>query len=90
MANAPHSPQVDALKALLAAGANLNIQDADGCTPLVWAVHNNHFTNAKILLDAGSDTSLVDKKGRTVKDHAISQRMRALFAALERCLSPLC
>lgn len=35
----------------------------------------------KALLGAGADISPVDKKGRVVKDHAMSQKMRALFAA---------
>ena len=62
MSSAPHNPQPAALKALIAAakshGTGINEQDVDGCTPLIWAVHNNHYVNAKILIDAGADVTL--------------------------------
>lgn len=32
-------------------------------------------------MEAGADITLVDVKGRVVKDHAMSQKMRTLFAA---------
>ena len=32
------------------------------CTPLVWAVHNNHYENAKILLEAGADVNVEDSQ----------------------------
>ena len=55
-------------------------QDADGCTPLIWAVHNNHYENAQLLLEAGAAWSEVrDAKGRTAKEHALSSKMRSLF-----------
>lgn len=57
------------------------MQDVDGCTPIVWAVHNNHFQNAKMLIDAGADVTLKDVKGRVAKDHAMSSKMRSLFLA---------
>jgi ankyrin repeat protein len=76
----PHNPQLKALKVLIKKGAKLNVQDVDGCTPLIWAVHNNHFENAKVLIDAGADMTLIDVKGRVAKDHAMSQKMRSLFA----------
>jgi len=81
MASAPHNPQLKALKALIKAGADINKQDVDGCSPIIWAVHNNHYENTKALLEAGADITLVDVKGRVVKDHAMSQKMRSLFAA---------
>jgi len=81
MTNMPHNAQPEALKKLIAGGADVNMQDADGCTPVVWAVHNNHYENAKMLLDAGADVTIKDKKGRIPKDHALSQKMRSLFAA---------
>jgi len=81
MCSAPHNPQHEVLTALIKAGAQLDPQDADGCTPLVWAVHNNHYENAKALLDAGANALLLDVKGRTAKEHAISKRMRELFMA---------
>jgi len=53
----------------------------DGCTPLIWAVHNNHYENAKMLVDAGASLTPVDLKGRTAKEHALSQKLRSLFVA---------
>lgn len=89
MCSAPHRPQKAALQALLNAGADLDVQDADGCTPLVWAVHNNHFENAQMLLKAGASwKELRDNKGRTAADHAISSKMKQLFGEAAALAAP--
>ena len=47
---------------------------------MIWAVHNNHYQNAKILLEAGASWQEIrDVKGRTALDHALSSKMRKLF-----------
>lgn len=42
-------------------------------------MHNNHYQNAKMLVEAGADLTLKDVKGRVPKDHAMSSKMRSLF-----------
>jgi ankyrin repeat protein len=49
---------VDAVKALLAAGANVNDTLSDGESALIVAVANGHWELADFLLDKGADPSL--------------------------------
>ena len=51
----------EAVKALLAAGANPNAVDKEGRTPLDYAIDNDDYQKAKILLEHG-----VDRKGRNL------------------------
>ena len=56
---------------------SLNQQDANGFTALMKACMNGHFANdvekhtwniKQILIDAGADTKIVDREGRTASD----------------------
>jgi len=51
---------LDAGRALIAAGADLDVQDPDGATALVIAIINAHYEFANMLIDAGADTNLAD------------------------------
>ena len=59
------NPDIGPLKALLAAGANVNAEDADGATPLHMAAYTNRIENAKALLEAGADVHAQSSSGRT-------------------------
>ena len=51
---------------LLDKGADPNVQDTDGCTPLLCAVKNNYHTIAQLLLGKGADSGSPDHVyGRT-------------------------
>lgn len=52
-------------------GANPNIQDANGLTPLMLAVIKGHKEIFKILLEHGADVNIKDKKGYTVSDYGM-------------------
>lgn len=78
-ASMPHNAQTKMLAALIKAGATIDKQDVDGCTALIWAVHNNHPENAMLLLKGGASTTVKDQKGRTPMDHAMSAKMKQLF-----------
>ena len=43
---------------LIKAGADLNLQDKDGYTALMWAIKNNNIGVAKILISGGADLKL--------------------------------
>lgn len=68
---------VACLPILADAGANLNLADPDGITPMVNAVINGHYDVARFLLDKGADPNLADKTGRT-----------ALYAAVDAHTMP--
>jgi ankyrin repeat protein len=57
---------VDAVKALLAAGADVNdATDTDGTTPLLSATINGQFDVALVLIEAGADVNKGAKTGFT-------------------------
>ena len=59
-----HNPHVGAVKALLAAGAKINAQDANGWSALmVAALHNPNPEVVAALLEAGADTHAQNGKG---------------------------
>ncbi|MDO9065118.1 MAG: ankyrin repeat domain-containing protein [Sulfuricella sp.] len=68
-------PDVSALKALLAAGANVNAKDDDGNTPLHMAAYTNRIEAAKVLLEAGADVNAKTTAGRTPM--AMARKSRA-------------
>ena len=56
---------IDAAKALLDAGADINVQDPEGVTPLLEAILNVHYDLAKVLVERGADPKIADKAGMT-------------------------
>ena len=50
------------VKALIAAGADVNAKNDDGETPLMWSTDE---TTVKALIKAGADVNARDRKGRT-------------------------
>jgi ankyrin repeat protein len=63
----------------------VNQPDNRGQTPLFFAARQGHLPMARLLLDAGADTELLDKKGRRASDiarksadKAIAERNRSI------------
>ena len=52
------------LKALLAAGADPNLRDKEGLTPLHVAAYSQNATHAQLLLEGGADPALKTNAGR--------------------------
>ena len=50
---------------LLAKGANPNVKNKVGGTPLMWAAIYDHEDVARLLLEKGADPSLKDEDGLT-------------------------
>jgi ankyrin repeat protein len=50
---------------LIDAGANLNVTDEFGRTPLHWAVGSQHSDCVQTLVDAESDPNIADDRGET-------------------------
>jgi uncharacterized protein len=56
---------LDAARALIDLGANVNAQDPDGMTPLLEAIVNMHLDYAAALLDKGANPNIADSSGMT-------------------------
>lgn len=57
--------QVETLRTLLAAGADIHLQDKNGATPLHRAVRTRSAAAVKFLLESGSNPALRNKPGST-------------------------
>ena len=60
--NQKESDVAEAISYLLEKGANPNLADLIGRTPLHWAAFNGYFKIAKILIEGGANIRLVDKE----------------------------
>lgn len=58
--------QLEAVRALIEAGADLDVVDEEGTNALVLATLNGHLDVTGLLLDAGADPNVADNFGRTV------------------------
>ena len=56
---------MQAARALVETGADLNIVNADKFSPLVMAITNGHLDLARYLLDRGADVKLATSSGLT-------------------------
>jgi len=68
--------------ALIEAGANVNAQNANGATPLIYAVENNNKQMVKILLDAGADVTRTTRQGYSALDIAREYDREDIFRLL--------
>ena len=57
---------VDSLRLLLDHGANINIRDDAGNTPLLYFVWNGRWDAALLMLERGADLQVQNKEGMTV------------------------
>lgn len=60
----------DVVLSLLEAGGEVDRQDKNQWTPLMWAMTNRHKEIAKVLLDHGASTDIKSSSGRTAFDFA--------------------
>ena len=56
---------IDGARALIEAGADLNLADPDGITPLILAVRNGHYDLAALLVEKGANVNAGDRVNRT-------------------------
>ena len=56
---------IESVKLSLERGADINLQDRDGCTALLMAARINNIEMVELLLERGADINLQDKYGDT-------------------------
>jgi ankyrin repeat protein len=66
--------RLDSAQLLVAAGADVNLANADDITPLIMAITNNHVPVARFLIEHGADINAVDWYGRTPLWAAVETR----------------
>ena len=62
--------QSDVVRILLEAGANPNVRQSAGWTPLHAAAMNGDLTSVELLLASGADATATNDEGRSVIDLA--------------------
>ena len=65
---------IDAIEALLDAGADIDARDVGGRTALMWAAKCNSDKFVNALIDAGADIHMRDDEGRSIADYAQENR----------------
>jgi ankyrin repeat protein len=63
LADAVQNKDLASVRALLKQRVNVNAQQADGMTALLWAAHNDDTEAAKLLIAAGADAKLGNRYG---------------------------
>jgi hypothetical protein len=61
---------LESVQVLLSVGADVNVQDKNGMTPLMWAARWGDAPRVQALVKAGADVGARDSKGRTALDWA--------------------
>ena len=79
---AVHGGRDEEVERLLAAGADVNLADADGLTPLMASAMNGSFAITRLLLDAGADPGKCNKWEMTAHAIAVFHGHCALAALL--------
>ena len=70
------------LELLLDYFADVDAQDAQGTTALMWATDRNNIKLVKLLLDNFADISVKDNDGKTAQDWAKKKGYKDIFHLL--------
>jgi ankyrin repeat protein len=65
---------METVRALVDAGADLNLPEPDGTTALVMSIINFHYDIASYLMDKGADVNAADIRGRSALYAAVDQK----------------
>ena len=65
-------------------GANINLGDSHGWTPLIYYIRQNNLVSVQSLLQTFKiDTKVVDNEGKTIIHHAVQQREYGSYENIE-------
>lgn len=68
---------------LIAAGADVNVKDRDGKTPLMVATLNNHERLVRLLIEKGADCSITNEYGIGISEMAKAFNRQNMVVILE-------
>jgi len=75
--------RVGVAKALLEAGADVNLANKDGQTPLFYAIYSGDTEMVQLLLEAGADVTVKMKDGETVLQRAQKEEYNEIIKLLK-------
>ena len=87
--HAAQQGHIEVVRALLAAGANINHADAEEATSLMMSARNGHIEVVRALLAANADPRIVAPNGATSLSVAKAKKRTAIAALLEARLAEL-
>ncbi len=73
---------VDCVAYLLENGANADVRNENGSTPLMFSAYHGHYEIAGMLLAAGARRDNVNAHGKSAADYARDQKKPAVLALL--------
>ncbi len=73
---------IDAIKLFLKAGADINMSDNDGLTPLIYATKLNNSKIVKLLILMGADINRRDNSYATALNYAYVMKNKVIFDLL--------
>jgi ankyrin repeat protein len=71
-----------AVRAMIAAGVDVNAPQLDGATALHWAAHYDDLASAQVLINAGADPSAANRAGATPMRVAAANGSAAMIELL--------
>jgi len=82
LVEAAKEKDIQAVRALLKAGVDVNTRRADGATALLWAAHWDELEMADLLLGAGANVNAAEDRGVTPLARASENRSASMVAKL--------
>ena len=64
----PYNERTDIARLLVAKGADVEVRNAYGATPLITACAVGFFSVVEVLLEAGADATATNDRGRNAAD----------------------